>query len=240
VTVVTAPAGAPPGAHRPPSIPEQRFAVVDVETSGLSARRHRILQIAVVTVRGDGTVLDRWSSEVRPTFGRLGLGRVGPSHIHGLTARGLRHAPSWAEVAPALLDRLDGAVFCAHNVRFDWAFVRRGLERAGYRPPDATRLCTMRLSRALDPDHEQSHRLADVAQRYGVPIDRPHDALADAEATSAVLPHLLAASGAASLGELGTIGGCLEGQGTRWPSPRRPPFADRLNGRLRATRRTRR
>jgi DNA polymerase-3 subunit epsilon len=51
------------------------------------------------------------------------------------------------------------------------------------------------MSRRLDPEREQSHRLADVCERYGVPLERPHDALGDALATAAVLPHLLQAHG---------------------------------------------
>jgi DNA polymerase III epsilon subunit-like protein len=47
------------------------------------------------------------------------------------------------------------------------------------------------MSRRLDPERQLSHRLADVAERYGVALDRPHDALADAAATAAILPHLL-------------------------------------------------
>src|SRR3954454_110201 len=113
----------------------ERFAVVDVETNGLSDRRHRLLQIAVVTVDADGTVADRWATFVRPRFGR-----VGPTHIHGLTAGELRQAPTFAAVAPALLERLDGAVFTAHNAEFDWGFVSQSLRRAGYHPPDAARL----------------------------------------------------------------------------------------------------
>ena len=54
-------------------------------------------------------------------------------------------------------------------------------------------LCTLRMSRALDPDRQLSHRLADLCDRYGVQPGRAHDALADAEATAAVLPHLLQA-----------------------------------------------
>ena len=53
------------------------------------------------------------------------------------------------------------------------------------------------LSRRLDPDRQLSHRLADLCARYDVALDRPHDALADAAATAAVLPHLLAAHGVA-------------------------------------------
>src|SRR5215207_8279765 len=140
----------------------QPFAVVDVETNGLSNRRHRLLQIAVVTVTADGEVLDRWHTLVRPRFGR-----VGPTHIHGLTARELRQAPAFVEVAPELVRRLDGAVFTAHNADFDWAFVSNALRRTGYRAPDAARLCTMRLSRAIASE-PASHRLADVCERHGI------------------------------------------------------------------------
>ena len=54
-------------------------------------------------------------------------------------------------------------------------------------------LCTLNLSRKLDPQRSMSHKLKDVAGRYGKSTDRPHDALADAQLTAAVLPDLLAA-----------------------------------------------
>ena len=57
------------------------------------------------------------------------------------------------------------------------------------------RLCTMQLSRRLDPDRLLTHGLSDVCARYAITIDRPHDALSDARATAAVLPHLLGAHG---------------------------------------------
>jgi DNA polymerase-3 subunit epsilon len=59
------------------------------------------------------------------------------------------------------------------------------------------------MSRRLDPDRELSHRLADVCTRYGVVLDRPHDALGDAEATASVLPHLLAAHDITDTSQLG-------------------------------------
>jgi DNA polymerase-3 subunit epsilon len=58
------------------------------------------------------------------------------------------------------------------------------------------------MSRALDPDRQQSHRLADLCERYGVQPGRAHDALADAEATAAVLPHLLEALHVETLDDL--------------------------------------
>lgn len=170
-----------------------RFAVVDLETSGFSTRRHRILQIGLVVVDGGGTVHDRWSSLVSL---RWPLSRVGPTHVHGLTRAALRHAPSIDDALDELGRRVDGGLLTAHNARFDGAFLARAtrgrpaddpLRTAAGRP-----LCTLRLSRRLDPDRTRSHRLGDLAERYSVPLHDAHDALADAEATAQVLPHLLA------------------------------------------------
>ena len=131
-----------------------RFAVVDIETSGLSTRKM------------------------------------------------LRGAPPRREVLAALLDRLDGAVFTAHNVRFDWPFIQRAAGQAGLEVTAPPRLCTLRLSRQLDPERQLSHRLADVCERYGVTNQRPHDAVYDARATAAILPHLLQAHGVQSAADL--------------------------------------
>ena len=199
-----------------PTLLAERFAVVDVETNGLSDRRHRLLQIAVVTVGSDGTVLERWDTFVRPRFGR-----VGPTHIHGLTARELKRAPTFTEVAPELLQRLDGTIFTAHNAEFDWGFISRSLRRVGYEPPDTARLCTLRLSRALAVE-PTSHRLVDVCARHGIAITRAHDALADAEATAAVLPLLLRDGQLSSAGDLAPH---LTGNGTDpWPAWTPPPW----------------
>lgn len=170
-----------------PSAPLPRFAVVDIETSGLSTRRHRILQVAVVTVEA-GRVVDEWASLVKL---RWPLQRVGPRRVHGITRKRLRGAPSQREVLQALATRLDGSVFTAHNVSFDWAFLERAARKARVDLEPAGRLCTLRMSRSLDPDRRLPHRLADVCERYGIANDRPHDALHDAQATAAALPFLL-------------------------------------------------
>ena len=169
------------------------FAVVDVETSGLKTKSHRLLQVGVVMATGDGTVLDRWSSFVRPRWWRVA--RLGPTEIHGISRGDLREAPDLAAVYAELAPRLDGAVVTAHNVAFDWACLLRGAQRAHRPLPAGQRLCTLRLSRSLDPEHERSHRLADLCERYGVHNARAHNALADAEATAAILPHLLREAG---------------------------------------------
>jgi len=168
-----------------------RFAVVDIETSGLSTRWHRILQVALVTVLADGTVVDEWSSYVRL---RRPWSRVGPRRVHGITRRTLREAPRSQEVLTELAARLDGAVFTAHHADFDAAFLRREAGRRGVNLGLDRQLCTLRLSRRLDPERQLTHGLAAVCARYGVELEHHHDARFDARATAAVLPHLLAAA----------------------------------------------
>lgn len=164
-----------------------RYVVIDVETSGLSPRRDRILQIAAVEVDHSGTIVSEWSTYVRPRFGR-----VGPTRVHGLTAASLRSAPLFRFVADDLAARLEGAVVVGHNVDFDWSFVRRSLRRVRVPIAPTSRLCTLELSRSLDPERKNRHRLAEVCERYAVPLDNAHDALADARATAQILPLLLA------------------------------------------------
>ena len=171
----------------------QRFAVVDVETSGLDIRKHHVLQVGIVTIDGTGTVLDRWSSLVAPRS-RLWF-RVGPTHIHGIHRSDVRSAPPAAAVYAELARRMRGARFVAHNAEFDLAFLRKAAQAAGVELPIDSPVCTLQLSRRLDPQRISSHRLADVCERYGVELTRAHDALADAEAAAAVLPHLLRAHG---------------------------------------------
>lgn len=169
-----------------------RFAVVDLETSGFSTKWNRILQLGLVTVEGDGRVVDRWSTLVQL---RWPFSRVGPTHVHGITRPMLKGAPGIDDVLDELGSHLDGTVFTAHNASFDGEFLLRATRRRTDDDPVraalTTRLCTLRMSRRLDPERTRSHRLADLCDRYEIELDRPHDALADAEATAAVLPHLL-------------------------------------------------
>ena len=123
--------------------------------------------------------------------------------VHGIDRRSLRTAPDRRQVLRELADRLDGTVFTAHNAAFDWSFIERAARRDRVTLPEVRRLCTLRLSRRLDPDR------AVVA-----PPRRPLRALRrrrtpgrtmrsyDARATAEVLQHLLAANQVAVAGDL--------------------------------------
>lgn len=166
-----------------------RVAVIDVETSGLSPDEHHLLQVAVIVMNGRGEELLRWSSDIRPPGGIFG--QVGPHHIHGLTRRRLWRAPRPASVLRRLRPLLVDAVIVGHNVSFDLAFLGSASRRTGVTLPEPTSLCTLDLSRRLDPERRRRHRLGDLCEFYGIGLERPHNALADAEATAALLTVLL-------------------------------------------------
>ena len=113
----------------PDLVSAQRFAVVDVETSGLRVQRHHVLQVGVVVVDGTGAVLERWSSLVAPRS-RWWF-RVGPTKLHGIHRRDVRTAPAAPQVMAQLAARLHGARFVAHNAEFDIAFLRKAAAGAG-------------------------------------------------------------------------------------------------------------
>ncbi len=173
------------------NLADVRFAVVDTETTGLSTDDDVVLQLGVVVVRHDGTVEHEFATYLRRRT--WGLGHVGAYHVHGITRRQLRSGMKPAEALEMLNVLIASCVFVAHNAKFDLGFLRADSARLGVPLRVTGPLCTLVMSRKLDPQRTQSHKLRDVAARYGKSTDRPHDALADAQLTAAVLPNLLAA-----------------------------------------------
>lgn len=173
------------------AIDRVRFAVVDTETTGLSTDDDRVLQIGVVVARGDGRIEHQFATYVK----RLtwGFGHVGAYHVHGITRRQLRGGMKPREALKTLNDLIKGCVFTAHNAKFDLGFLHADATRLEVPLDVRGPLCTLNLSRRLDPNRTMSHKLKDVAARFGKSTNRPHDALADALLTAAVLPDLLAA-----------------------------------------------
>lgn len=183
-------------------IDQVRFAVVDTETTGLSTDDDRVLQVGVVVVRGNGAVEKEFVTYVR----RLtwGFGHVGAFHIHGITRRQLRGGIKPREALEKLNALISDCVFTAHNAKFDIGFLQSDSTRLQIPLKLTGPLCTLNLSRKLDPQRAMSHKLKDVAARFGKSTERPHDALADAQLTAAVLPELLSAHRITTYGELTT------------------------------------
>jgi DNA polymerase III epsilon subunit family exonuclease len=164
---------------------EQTFAVVDVETTGLSARLgDRICEVAVVVARG-GQILDQVQTLVNP---QKPISR-GASAVNGITDSMVRGAPAFRTVAPALVQALDGAVLVAHNASFDLSFISGELRAAGYSPPENPVVDTLALARRCYTFN--SNKLGDVARSLGIKTQGLHRALADATITWHVLKRFL-------------------------------------------------
>lgn len=151
-----------------------RLVFLDLETTGTNPVSDRITEIGLVEVDADGNATP-WSSLVNPEVAI-------PSFIQGLTGISnamVGDAPTFAELAPALHQRLQGALFIAHNARFDYGFLRNAFSHAGL-PFKAEVLCTVKLSRALFPS-ERKHNLDSLILRHGLKADARHRALADAD-----------------------------------------------------------
>lgn len=150
-----------------------RLAIVDLETTGADPTRDRITEVAILIVE-DGRLVDQWSSLVNP-------GMSIPLRIQdliGITDDMVADAPGFATLVEAVRTRLAGAVFVAHNARFDYNFLRAAFEREGL-AWQAPVLCTVKFSRALDPEFPR-HGLDALIERGGYSIDARHRALDDA------------------------------------------------------------
>ena len=151
-----------------------KLVFVDLETTGTNPVADRITEIGLVEVDVDGKAT-HWSSLVNP-------GVSIPSFIQGLTGISndmVKDAPSFTELAPALHERLQGALFVAHNARFDYGFLRNAFDESCL-PYKADVLCTVKLSRALYPT-ERKHNLDTLIERHDLKADARHRALADAD-----------------------------------------------------------
>lgn len=181
-------AAAPPPAVRdgdgPRSSRSDGYAVIDVETTGLSPSWHRVVEIAVVHVDARGRRTTEWTIRVNPE------GPVGATHIHGITEVDVAKAPRFAELVPQLNSYLRGRAVSAHNANFDLAFLRAEYARAGWHMPWLPSLCTWQASHHYLPEL-QGRKLKDCCAAAGITLRGGHSALGDSRATAALLAHYL-------------------------------------------------
>ena len=158
---------------------ERRYAIVDIETTGGLVKRDKITEIAIVLHDGE-KVIDQYQTLINPE-------RSIPAFITGLTGitnEMVSDAPLFCEVAKEIVLRTEGAVFVAHNARFDYGFLREEFGRLGY-AYTRKQLCTVRLSKKLLPQLK-SHSLDSLIRYFSLDVDKRHRALDDALATAEV------------------------------------------------------
>jgi DNA polymerase-3 subunit epsilon len=155
------------------SILEGPLVFVDIETNGLNALRGRVIEVAAIRVE-QGVITQTFRSLIDPETELPYY----ITNLTGITTSDLKGAPTFDQIADELITVLKGAVFVAHNVRFDYSFLKQEFGRVGL-PFLPKQLCTVKLSRALHP-HEKGHKLSDLIQRYNFSYSSRHRAYDDA------------------------------------------------------------
>ncbi len=151
------------------------LTIVDTETTGGSPLTSRVIEIGILRVE-HGEISQKYKSLINP-------GQPIPEFITeftGITDKKVKNAPYFEEIAEDVLALFEGSVLVAHNSNFDYKFLKSEFERLGFGFTMPS-LCTVRLSRALFPQHKR-HNLSAIIERFGLACKNRHRAYDDAKA----------------------------------------------------------
>ena len=168
--------------------PNRRYIVFDVETTGLTPSRDRIVQLALLEIvenQAPGSAslgLNGFESKINP-------GRDIPqdaSRIHGISTKDVQGSPRFSEFADRIVEFIGDAVIVGHNVQFDLAFLGAELVRAGKAPLTNQCFCTLTYARRMLPARGYNGPFTLVALRSLLKIEtgEAHDAMVDCKATA--------------------------------------------------------
>jgi DNA polymerase-3 subunit epsilon len=160
------------------------YAIVDIETTGGYAAAHGITEISIHIFNGH-EVVEKFETLINPQ-------QAIPPYIQamtGITDDMVADAPLFEEVAENIYTILNDKIFVAHNVNFDYSFVKSHLQEYGFLL-DVKKLCTVRLSRKIIPGFP-SYSLGNLCHSLGISMQNRHRAGGDSEATVKLFKHLL-------------------------------------------------
>ena len=165
---------------------EKMFAIIDIETCGakFEFRKGRIIEISIL-IHDGLSVIDKFTTLINPEC------YISPNFIRisGITNEMVEDAPKFYEVAKKILEMTENKLFVAHNVGFDYGFVKEEFASLGYKYKRDT-LCTVRLSRKLIPG-KKSYSLGNICENLGIEIVGRHRAEGDAVATAKLFDILI-------------------------------------------------
>lgn len=160
------------------------YAIVDIETTGGYAAANGITEIAVIVSDGK-KVIRNFHTLLNPVY-------TIPKYVEaltGITNEMVEYERPFSSIADEIIELLHGKIFVAHNVNFDYSFVKYQLAKAGYEL-NCKKLCTVRLSRQILPG-TPGYGLGKICKHLGIPIEERHRAHGDAHATAILFHHLL-------------------------------------------------
>jgi DNA polymerase III subunit epsilon len=160
------------------------YAIVDIETTGGYAAANGIIEISIKVFDGENFI-EEFETLVNPY-------QAIPRYIQsftGISNEMVQDAPPFEEIAEKVYTCLQGNVFVAHNVNFDYSFIKSHLEHCGY-TFNAKKLCTVRLSRQIFPGLP-SYSLGNLCTSLEIELSNRHRAGGDANATVVLFKRLL-------------------------------------------------
>jgi DNA polymerase-3 subunit epsilon len=160
------------------------FSIIDIETTGNSYKNGKITEIAIYQHNGQ-QITDTFSTLINPEMDIPYF----ITDLTGITNAMVSKAPRFYEVAKTIVQMTMGRTFVAHNVSFDFKFVREEFARLGYDYKRNT-MCTVQMSRKLLPGH-RSYSLGKLCADLGIGIEGRHRAAGDALATVKLFELLL-------------------------------------------------
>jgi DNA polymerase-3 subunit epsilon len=148
--------------------------IVDIETTGGNVTYDRITEIGIIEITENG--VSEWSTLINP---RTKIPET-IQRLTGITNAMVESAPYFEQVAKQIILKLQGKLFIAHNVRFDYGFIRNEFARLAYSYKSKL-MCTVKLSRFLYGEYD-GHSLEKIILRHQIYVSDRHRALADAQA----------------------------------------------------------
>lgn len=178
---------------------EVEYAVFDTETTGIDAKYHRVVEVAVLVLNARGEIIDEYCTLVNPNR-HMDRANV---EIHKVIPAMASTAPPFELVADDLLVRLAGRVWVGHNVSFDVRMLQAEFSRLGLELPPVSSICTYAH---CEKAGLEKGKLTQVCQQMGLVLEASHTALCDARATAKLFQHMLThlrKNGARTLADLG-------------------------------------
>ena len=160
------------------------FTIIDIETTGNSYKDGKITEIAIFQHNGE-MITDSFSTLVNPEIDIPYF----ITRLTGIDNQMVKNAPKFYEIARKIIEMTAGRTFIAHNVNFDYNFIKEEYKRLGY-DFNRKKLCTVQLSRKLRPGH-RSYSLGNICEDLCIEINGRHRAAGDAYATVKLFEILL-------------------------------------------------
>ncbi|WP_454059673.1 3'-5' exonuclease [Elizabethkingia ursingii] len=161
------------------------YSIIDIESNGGAFKKESIIEIAIYRFDGH-EIVDQFISLVNPED------VISPyvQKLTGITAKMVKTAPKFHEIAKRIVEITEGTVIVGHNVEFDYRMIRQSFHRLGYNYERET-IDTIPLAKKLIPN-EESYSLGKLSKSLGIPLTDRHRASGDARATVELFKILLA------------------------------------------------